>query len=269
MCGGQMAVFNDYEEFKAQFYKLSHIDLNYYKEKQMKRRIMSFAEKYGYSSFLSFLEEIRVNKELRDTFIGYLTINVSEFYRNPSQWQLFEKKVLPIAFAQKRRTEDVRIWSSACSTGEEPYTVVMILNKFMPLERIRIMASDIDHDAMEKARRGVYPERNVRELPPEFLEKHFTKQDNGMYVISEKVRRCVEFRHINLLRDPFPKDQDIILCRNVLIYFTEEAKEYLFAELSRALAPNGILFIGSTEQIINYQKYNLRPLDTFFYQKEV
>ena len=263
-----MAGFLDYEEFKAQFFRLSQIDLNLYKEKQMKRRITSFAEKYGFSTYLSFLDEIRVNNELRDAFIGYLTINVSEFYRNPAQWELFEKKVLPIAFSRKRRKEDVRIWSSACSTGEEPYTVVMILNKFMPLEKIRVLASDIDHDAIEKAKKGVYPERNVRELPREFLEKYFTRQDKDMYVISENVRRCVEFRYINLLRDPFPKDQDIILCRNVLIYFTEEAKELLFEELSKALAPNGILFIGSTEQIINYQKYNLRPLDTFFYQKE-
>jgi len=263
-----MVGFHDYEEFKAQFYKLSQIDLNSYKEKQMKRRITSFAEKHGFSTFLSFLEELRVNKELRDVFIGYLTINVSEFYRNPAQWQIFEKKILPLAFSMKKRPEDVKIWSSACSTGEEPYTVVMILSKFMPLDRIRVLASDIDHDAMEKAKKGIYPDRNVRELPPEFLEKYFTKLDKDMYAISDNIKKCVEFRHLNLLKDPFPKDQDIILCRNVLIYFTEEAKDFLFAELSRALAPNGILFIGSTEQIINYQKYNLRPLDTFFYQKE-
>lgn len=264
-----MAVFHDYEEFKMSFYNLSHIDLNLYKEKQMKRRIISFAEKHGFSTFLSFFEEIKGNRELRDVFIGYLTINVSEFYRNPAQWQLFEKKILPAVFNQKRRMEDVRIWSSACSTGEEPYTVVMILSRYMPLERIRILASDIDPEAMDKAKKGIYPERNLRELPSDFLEKYFTKQEKDMYAISEKIKRCVEFRNINLLRDPFPRDMDIILCRNVLIYFTEEAKEYLFEELSKSLAPNGILFIGSTEQIINYQRYNLKPLDTFFYQKTV
>jgi len=262
-----MAGFLDYEEFKAQFYKLSDIDLNMYKEKQMKRRITSFAEKHGFSSFLAFLEEIKGNKELRDVFIGYLTINVSEFYRNPSQWQLFESKILPAVFNRKKRMEEVRIWSSACSTGEEPYTVVMILSRFMPLEKVRILATDIDDDAIGKAKKGIYPERNLRELPREMMEKYFTKLDSDMYAISEKIKRCVEFRHLNLLKDPFPRDQDIILCRNVLIYFTEEAKEYLFQELSRALAPGGVLFVGSTEQIINYQKYGLKPIDTFFYQK--
>lgn len=259
--------FSDYEEFKTLFLKLSDIDLNLYKEKQMRRRITSFAEKYGHSTFCSFLEEIKVNKELRDTFFGYLTINVSEFYRNPAQWQLFEKRILPVVSQNKRRMEDLRIWSSACSTGEEPYTVVMILNKFIPLERIRIIASDIDHEAMEKARRGIYPERNLKDLPREFLEKHFTRHERDTYVLSEKVKNCVDFRHINLLKDPFPRDMDIILCRNVLIYFTEEAKDYLFEQLSKSLAPNGVLFIGSTEQIINYQRFNLKPLDTFFYQK--
>jgi CheR methyltransferase, SAM binding domain./CheR methyltransferase, all-alpha domain. len=262
-----MSEFLDYEEFKAQFYKLSNIDLNMYKEKQMKRRITSFAEKYGFSSYLSFLDEIRKNRELRDVFIGYLTINVSEFYRNPAQWQIFEKKILPAAFSRKKRPEDVRIWSSACSTGEEPYTVVMIMSKFMPLERIRILATDIDQDAMEKARKGIYPERNLREIPRDMVSKYFTRLDRDMYAISDKIKQCVEFRHLNLLEDPFPREQDIILCRNVLIYFTEEAKEYLFNELSGALAPEGVLFVGSTEQIINYQKYNLKPLDTFFYQK--
>lgn len=260
--------FADYEEFKALFFKLSSIDLNLYKEKQMKRRIISFAEKYGFSTFCSFLDAIRGNKELRDVFIGYLTINVSEFYRNPVQWQLFEKRILPeVSRLTNKRMEELRIWSSACSTGEEPYTVAMILSKFVPLERIRIMASDIDVDAMDKAKKGIYPERNLKELPADFVEKYFTKHEKDTYILSEKVRNCVEFRQLNLLKDPFPKNMDIILCRNVLIYFTEEAKEYLFEELSRSLVPNGVLFIGSTEQIINYQKYNLKPLDTFFYQK--
>ena len=232
-----MAVFQDYEEFKMLFYNLSHIDLNLYKEKQMKRRIISFAEKHGFSSFLCFFEKSRKTGD-EDVFIGYLTINVSEFYRNPAQWQLFEKKILPAVFNQKKKMEDIRIWSSACSTGEEPYTVVMILNKFLPLERIRILASDIDHDAMDKAKKGIYPERNLRELPSDF-EKYFTKQDKVMYAISEKVKRCVEFRNINLLRDSFPRDMDIILCRNVLIYFTEEAKEYLLRNYQRAWRPTG------------------------------
>ncbi len=258
--------FHDYELFKAKFYNLSYIDLNLYKEKQMKRRITSLIEKHGFSTYLAFLEEIKTNKELYNTFINYLTINVSEFYRNPNQWDLFEKKIIT-EMAREKNLSQIKIWSSACSTGDEPYTVVMILNKFLPLEKISILATDIDNEAMQKAKIGVYSSRSLKELPKEYLDKYFTKINEDLYQVSEKVRKCVEFKQLNLLRDPYPKGMDIILCRNVLIYFTEEAKDAIFAEFSKSLAKNGVLFIGSTEQIMNYQKFNIKPIETFFYQK--
>lgn len=262
-----MEKFSDYEAFKAAFYKLSFIDLSLYKEKQMKRRITSFAEKYGHSTYCGFLEDVKVNKEIYGLFINYLTINVSEFFRNPNQWELFEKKIIPEVSQYKKNLGNIRIWSSACSTGDEPYTVVMILNKYLPLEKIKIIATDIDLDAMGKAKAGVYSSRSLKELPEEYLKKHFTQIGDELYQISDKVRNCVEFRQLNLLRDPYPADMDIILCRNVLIYFTEEAKDYIFAEFSKSLSKNGVLFIGSTEQIMNYQRFGYRSLDTFFYQK--
>ena len=85
--------------------------------------------------------------------------------------------------------------------------------------------------------------------------------------MSDKIRNCVRFKQLNLLRDPYPKGMDIIICRNVLIYFTEEAKDFIFMEFSKSLSKNGVLFIGSTEQIMNYNKYRLKPIETFFYQK--
>ena len=261
-----MEKFQDYELFKTKFYKLSSIDLNLYKEKQMKRRITSLVEKHGFSTYCAFLEEIKYNHELYNIFINYLTINVSEFFRNPNQWELFIKKIIP-DIAKSKDLSGVRIWSSACSTGDEPYTLVMLLNKFLPLNKISILATDIDNDAIRKAKLGIYPSRSVKELPDELLHKYFTKVNNGNYQISEKVRNCVRFRQLNLLRDPYPKNVDIILCRNVLIYFTEEAKDLIVTEFSNSLAKNGILFIGSTEQILNYQKFGIKPIETFFYQK--
>ncbi len=258
--------FQDYELFKTKFYNLSHIDLNMYKEKQMKRRITSLVEKHGFTTYCAFLEEIKTNRDLYNTFINYLTINVSEFYRNPNQWELFESRILSAVAAYKNLSE-VKIWSSACSTGDEPYTIVMILNKLLPLEKISILATDIDNEAMAKAKAGIYSFRSLKELPKEYLDKHFTKINDDLYQISEKVRRCVQFKQLNLLKDAYPKSMDIIICRNVLIYFTEEAKDNIFMEFGKSLVKNGILFIGSTEQIMNYQKYSLKPIETFFYQK--
>ncbi len=262
-----MEPFSDYEQFKKNFYALSAIDLNLYKEKQMKRRITSLVEKRGFTQYLPFGEAIKSDRDLYNIFINYLTINVSEFYRNPVQWEMFEKRILPEIHKFRNTLEGVKIWSSACSTGDEPYTIVMILNKVIPLEKIHILASDIDLGAMEKAKQGIYSGRSIKDLPAEFLKKHFTQVGEDVWKISDAVKKCVEFKQMNLLKDTFPKDQDIIVCRNVLIYFTEEAKDDLFSNFSHALRSKGVLFIGSTEQIIGYQRYGYKPVETFFYQK--
>ena len=208
-----------------------------------------------------------VNRELYDSFINYLTINVSEFYRNPKQWELLAKEILP-QLSKVKNISDLKIWSSACSTGDEPYTVVMILNEFIPLNKIKVLATDIDLDAINKAKQGIYPARSIKDLPQKYLDKHFKKIDDSNYQVSQEVRNCVDFRQLNLLSDTYPANVDIIICRNVLIYFTEEAKDMVFKKFSQSLAKDGILFIGSTEQIINYQMYNLKPIGTFFYRKQ-
>jgi chemotaxis protein methyltransferase CheR len=261
-----MDEFQDYGLFKTRFYELSSIDLNLYKEKQMKRRITSLAEKYGFITYLAFFNELKANKKLYDIFINYLTINVSEFYRNPNQWEVFERIIIPL-LSQHKKLSDIKIWSSACSTGDEPYTVVMILNKFLPFEKISVLATDIDNEAMSKARSGIYSFRSIKDLPGGFKEKHFTRITEDTYQVSDKVRNCVQFKQLNLLKDSYPKNIDIIICRNVLIYFTEEAKDYIFKEFGKSLSKNGVLFIGSTEQIMNYNDYSIKPIETFFYQK--
>ena len=111
----------------------------------------------------------------------------------------------------------------------------MILNEFIPLRQIRVLATDIDLDAINKAKEGIYPSRSVKELPKRFLDKHFTKIDEDNYQISQDVKNCVEFRKLNLLLDPYPQNVDIIICRNVLIYFTEEAKDMVYENSANPL----------------------------------
>jgi chemotaxis protein methyltransferase CheR len=257
----------DYEDFKKEFYKQSKINLDLYKEKQMKRRITSLVEKNGFNTYMAFYWAMLKDKALYDTFINYLTINVSEFYRNPGQWELLEKVIFPMLIKRKGNAENIRIWSSACSTGDEPYTIVMLLNRFIPLSKIKIIATDIDMGAIKKAEQGVYPDRSVKDLPKEFLDKHFTCINGNLYKVSDEVKKCVEFRQLNLLEDTYPKDMDLIVCRNVLIYFTEEAKYSIYENFNRSLVQDGILFLGSTEQIISSTRYGFKPIQTFFYQK--
>jgi chemotaxis protein methyltransferase CheR len=253
----------DYTGFKNEILNLTGINLNYYKEKQMKRRIDSLIKKNNFEFYEDYVKAIKVNKVLFNEFINYLTINVSEFYRNPEQWEVLEKEIFPPLL---KRSRIPKIWSSACSTGDEPYTLVMVLNKFLPLSSIKILASDIDRRAIEKAAAGVYSGKSIEKLPSEYLEKYFIKAGDN-YTIKDEVKKCVEFRYHNLLKDEYPSGCDLIVCRNVLIYFTEEAKDIIYRKFNRSLKTDGILFVGSTEQIIMSAKYALTPVKTFFYIK--
>jgi len=254
----------DYEGFKKEIYAMTGIDLSCYKEKQMKRRIDSLIRKNDFSDYNSYVNALRVNSKLFNEFINYLTINVSEFFRNPEQWEVLAKDILPVLFSRSRT---LKIWSSACSTGEEPYTLVMVLSDFLPLRSIRILATDIDKNAIEKAISGIYGYKSLENVPERFKSKFFTKSGD-LYKIKDEVKNCVEFRQLNLLKDDYPEDCDLILCRNVLIYFTEEAKAAIYPKFNRALKKEGILFVGSTEQIIMANRYNLKAVRTFFYMKE-
>jgi chemotaxis protein methyltransferase CheR len=254
----------DYDGFKTEVFKLTGIDLSCYKEKQMKRRIDSLISKNGISNYRDYIGILKTDHARFNEFINYLTINVSEFYRNPEQWEILEKEILPLLLG---RNKNLRIWSAACSTGDEPYTLVMVLNKFLPLRSIKIIATDIDKEALEKAKTGLYTYKSLEKLPYQFQTKYFLKTGD-FFRIKDEIKDCVDFRQHNLLKDNYPEGFDLIVCRNVLIYFTEEAKNEIYKKFNRALNAKGVLFVGSTEQIIMSSKFKLLPLKTFFYVKE-
>jgi chemotaxis protein methyltransferase CheR len=256
---------DDYEVFKKKVFELTKIDLSSYKERQMKRRIDSLISKRGIKGYDNYVMELKNNQEVFDEFVNYLTINVSEFYRNPEQWEVLEKQIFPLLF--ERFGKRLKIWSAACSTGDEPYSLVMLLSKFMPLNQIKIIATDIDKQVLEKARLGLYNGKSLKALPKEFIDKYFTKINDRTYQISEDVKKCVEFKEHNLLKDPYPTSCDIIICRNVLIYFTEEAKNEIYKKFNASLKKEGLLFVGSTEQIIQPKVLGFNSFKSFFYEK--
>lgn len=254
----------DYEGFKQEIEKLADINLSLYKEKQMKRRIDSLIRKNGYERYEDYVKALRSSQNLFNEFINYLTINVSEFYRNPEQWGVLKNDIIPMLLKNTRR---LKIWSAACSTGDEPYTLVMVLNEFIPLNDIRVIATDIDKDALRKAHEGLYSAKSLEKLPSDYMKKFFAKKGD-LYAINDEIKAKVEFSRHNMLKDPYPEGCDLIVCRNVLIYFTEEAKTRIYTKFNKSLKTNGILFVGSTEQIIMSNRYCLNPYKTFFYMKE-
>lgn len=257
-------MFDKYEEFKADVLKLTKIDLNYYKEKQMRRRIDTLANKNGAKSYEEYIQMIKSDKEKFEQFVNFLTINVSEFYRNPDQWKLMDQQVIPKLIKEQRKP--IKIWSAACSTGDEPYSLAIAFSKHVPLSDIKILATDIDKQVIEHAKVGLYSEKSIAGVPADLKKKYFTQIGNS-YQISDDIKRCVTFKEHNLLKDVYPKDYDLILCRNVVIYFTDEAKDMIYKNFYGSLKSKGVLFIGSTEQISNYKDLGFNRMSSFYFEK--
>lgn len=255
---------DNYEKFKKDILALSKIDLNSYKEKQMRRRINTLITKNNIKTYDEYVALIRKDKEKFDQFINFLTINVSEFYRNPDQWKILENEVFP-GLIQKFG-KNLKIWSAACSTGDEPYSLVMALSRHLPLANIRIIATDIDKQVIDTARMGLYNEKSIAGVPDDLKSKYFTKVGSS-YQISDEIKKRVEFKEHDLLKDPYPSGCHLIVCRNVVIYFTEEAKDEIYKKFYQSLVPGGALFIGSTEQIMNYREIGFDRSKSFFFEK--
>lgn len=254
----------DYEYLKKEVMKLASIDLNCYKEKQMKRRIDTLIGKHKIEGYDKYVLGLKTDKELFDEFVNYITINVSEFYRNPEQWKLLDEQVIPELISKFGK--NLKIWSAACSTGDEPYSLVMALSRHLPLSNIKIYATDLDKQVIAKAKLGLYNDKSILSVPADLKKKYFT-QVGPSFKISKEIMDRVEFKEHNLLKDSYPTNYHMIVCRNVLIYFTDDAKEEVFKKFCRSLARGGVLFIGSTEQIINYKEIGFEKQNSFFYQK--
>lgn len=254
----------DYEQFKKAIFDLTKIDLSSYKERQMKRRIDALIAKSGVAGYEEYVKLIKTDNARFEEFVTYLTINVSEFYRNPDQWKYLDEVIIPELI--QKFGKNLKIWSAACSTGDEPYSLVMALSKHVPLNQIKIVATDLDKQIIEKAKAGLYNEKSIVSVPKELKDKYFTKIGPS-YKISDEIKARVEFKEHNLLKDTYPRDYHLIVCRNVLIYFTEEAKDAVFLKFRDSLAKGGILFIGSTEQIMNYKEIEFGRKNSFFYER--
>lgn len=244
--------------------KLTDIDLSHYKSNQMRRRLEHFMSNLNFQDVISFCSSLEHNPAMVERLKDFLTINVSEFFRDPKYFNLLMTDVLPAMLKARTR---LNIWSAGCSNGVEPYSVAMILNYLAPLSRHRILATDIDLKCLERARNGgPYRAAEVRNAPREFLDKYFVIADDG-YRVAEEIRQSVVFKQHDLLKDFIGSGFDLIICRNVLIYLTEEAKCQLLQRFHCALKENGILFLGATEIILDPAHFGFTLYHTCFYRK--
>jgi len=253
-----------YSYTKRQILSLIGIDLEHYKPHQMRRRLESYFSRSDAPDVERFFTSIRRDTAAKEALRTFITINVSEFFRDRRQFEALTKRVLPDLVRGKSR---FRVWSAGCSFGAEAYSVAMALEDVCPGIDCRIVATDVDRTSLDRARAGgPYVQAELANVSRRHLLKHFTRED-AAYRVRPALRRRVVFRLHDLLRDESENGFDLILCRNVVIYFSDEAKEKLNTDFARALRKDGVLFIGATETILNPAAAGLDRMWAGFYRK--
>lgn len=253
----------DYSLFRWKVMQAAGIDLGCYKENQMKRRLAAALTRSGYATLFEYWRAMEQDPAVLREFVDFVTINVSSFFRNREKFDELARTILPGLLNTR---PSLKVWSAGCSTGQEPYTVGIILSEVAPGTRHRIVATDINMSAICLAREAVYTRDDVKEVKPELVKKYFTAEGDKLR-LKDSVRQMVEFRVHNLLADAYEQDCDLILCRNVMIYFTEDAKARVFKGFNASLRPGGVLFIGGTETIMTASELGFELISPFFYRK--
>jgi chemotaxis protein methyltransferase CheR len=242
---------------------LTGLDLSQYKRGQMERRVLTFIQRQGASSLSDYLVVLRKDAEELDRFLDRVTINVSQLWRNPEQWEALGHDVIP-QLAQARR---IRVWSAGCSYGAECYTIAAVCQEYAPEARVEVKGTDIDPRMLARARAGVFSKDDVRTVPAASLERWFDSAEDG-WRAKPALARTISFDQADLLamRVP-PQAYDLVLCRNVVIYFNEEVRDQLHARLASSLRSGGFLVIGSTERVSGPEELGLTLTRPFTYRK--
>ncbi|MFA7248620.1 MAG: protein-glutamate O-methyltransferase CheR [Dehalococcoidia bacterium] len=250
-----------FTQLKRRLAKLLDLDLDGYKQPQMRRRIETFVSKHG-NDPAAFIERLPREPDLLQATRDMLTINVTEFFRDRAQWDRLETAVLP---ALVKHAGALKIWSAGCSHGQEPLSLAMLLDEAGALRRSTILATDFDHAALARAQAGgPYSADEVRGISAPRMQAYF-EQREGKYWADQRLLRHATYRQLNLLKDRFDANFDLIVCRNVMIYFEADVKEALIHRFRDALRPGGVLFIGATEALLGADAEGLDRLGGNFY----
>ena len=258
-----LAHTDEYSLFCEGVRRLCEVDLLQYKRGQMERRIRSFATRRGTPGLEAYLSVLRSHPEELDEFLDRVTINVSQLWRNPEQWDVLARHVLPDLLA----AGGVRAWSAGCSYGAEAYTLAATCLEADPDARIEIEGTDIDRRMVERARAGRFSAEDARSAPRGPLVRWF-EPDGEDWVARDELRQVVRFDVGDLLRMRFRRQAyDLVLCRNTVIYFTEDVTSALHRRLADSLRPGGYLVIGATERVRKPSALGISAVHPFTYRK--
>jgi chemotaxis protein methyltransferase CheR len=240
----------DFTLLKRHVEQLLKIQCSNYKEDYIKRRFLSRMRSTNTSGYADYLKYLKSHPQETEPLRNALTINVTEFFRDKEVWDEVKNVILPSLFAQKKR---ISIWCAGSSTGEEPYTLAILLHDALVNHKEWsgiITATDIDEVVLAKAKAGIFEEKSIQKLPPLQIQRHFTKRPDGLYEVRPHLKELLRFRPHDLMSGVPPiRYVDLITCRNVTIYFTEKQKDDLARMFHSALVTSGYYIMGKTEYL--------------------
>jgi chemotaxis protein methyltransferase CheR len=248
----------------------------HYKEAHFKRRINVRVRATNSESYGAYIKLLKKDPQEYEFLVDTLTVNVSEFFRNPETFKIIEKEIIPsiVKYRSESLIRSIRIWSAGCAAGEESYSLAILLHRTLNTDfnkyRIRIISTDIDVQSLEKARKGIYSENSLKNLDPGTKERYFLKQGDKYQVIDE-LKSITQFKRHDLISGPRIDCLDLIICRNVMIYFKKEIQEQLQLNFFKALEKRGYFIIGKSETLLGtafslFKPYNARER---LYTKEI
>jgi two-component system CheB/CheR fusion protein len=238
-------------------------DFTGYKRSGLMRRVIKRMQMLDIKDSIAYIDYLEVHPDEFAHLFNMILINVTAFFRDAAAWEYLQQEVVPRIVASKRREDPIRLWSAGCASGEEAYTLAMIMAGTLGLdefrERVKIYATDVDEDALNRARQASYSAREVAGVPEALQEKYFERQ-GPQYIFHKDLRRAVIFGRHDLIQDAPISRIDLLVCRNALMYFNAEVQAKILTRLNFALSDNGYLFLGKAEMLFTHASLFL-PLD--------
>ncbi|MBH0056891.1 protein-glutamate O-methyltransferase CheR [Pseudoalteromonas sp. SWXJZ94C] len=241
----------DFKEIASLVYNACGIVLGEHKREMVYSRLARRIRELKLADFKTYLEYLKKHKDREfDAFINSITTNLTSFFRENHHFEFIKAQLAPTLLKANKQSKRIRIWSAGCSTGEEPYSLAMTLQELFPSDwDVKILATDLDSNVLTKAQNGIYTAANVNGLNSKQLKRWFLKSKDGeSYKVKPKLQEFISFKRLNLLQEwPMKGKFDLILCRNVVIYFDKETKDQLFKRYGNILNERGYLFLGHSE----------------------
>lgn len=249
----------EFEQMRGLIYQRFGINLTEQKKSLLVGRLQKIMQKSSFTSFGQYYQHLinDPSEQGLSGLIDHISTNHTYFNREKAHFEFFAQQALPtiVNRLQAEGRRDLRIWCAGCSSGEEPYMLLMLMHELLgkdyPNWDAGILATDISKRALDRAQSAVYQDNQVAPLPQEFKRKYLRRQADGSWIVCEELRREATFRRFNLMNDKFPFRQPfhLIFCRNVMIYFDQQTRDKLVTSFHRAMAPQGYLFVGHAESL--------------------